>query len=294
MTQLTCPDNYGDIAGAVIFSGMIKNPYMKDPILRPVSLAEAEQNGVEFLEFLGVKTIDEAREIDPFVIREKYAQFRGTHMMMSTIIDGIIVKEEPYTAFTLGHRAQVPVISGNTADEFFGGIAAETLDEALLKARDVYGNDADDLLTLPGAATKRGPFYASANVVEVSVKGAFLKESNRQGGLPCYYYRFCPDIPGWDNPGTFHSVDLWFWFNTIDKCWRPVVGRHFDLARQMSGYWVNFIKTGDPNGKDSSELELPVWKPYSAAEKNEMEFTSQGAAPRLSETPMVDFLAERL
>ena len=40
-------------------------------------------------------------------------------------------------------------------------------------------------------------------------------------------------MPGWDNPGTFHSSDLWFWFETLAKCWRPFTGRHYDLARQM-------------------------------------------------------------
>ena len=33
-------------------------------------------------------------------------------------------------------------------------------------------------------------------------------------------------------------------------------GRHYDLARKMSSYWVNFIKTGDPNGVDFSEEQL--------------------------------------
>ena len=27
----------------------------------------------------------------------------------------------------------------------------------------------------------------------------------------------------------------------------------------MCDYWVNFIKTGDPNGLDSQKMELPYW-----------------------------------
>ena len=80
--------------------------------------------------------------------------------------------------------------------------------------------------------------------------------------MPYYYYRFDPDIPGWDNAGTFHSVDLWFFFETLAKCWRPFVGQHYDLSRMMCNYWVNFIKTGDPNGNDADGKPMPYWYPY--------------------------------
>ena len=33
----------------------------------------------------------------------------------------------------------------------------------------------------------------------------------------------------------------------------------------MSSYWVNFVKTGNPNGKDMKGQELPVWEESSAS-----------------------------
>ena len=80
--------------------------------------------------------------------------------------------------------------------------------------------------------------------------------------MPLYYYNFDAEIPGWDNPGTFNSVDLWFTFETLAKCWRPFVGKHYDLARQMCNYSVEFIRSGDPNGKDSTGEDMPQWDPY--------------------------------
>ena len=73
------------------------------------------------------------------------------------------------------------------------------------------------------------------------------------------YYKFDADIPGWDNPGTFHSVDIWFFFETLAKCWRPFVGKYYDLARQMCNYWTNFICCGNANGKDSTGDDMPQW-----------------------------------
>ena len=49
------------------------------------------------------------------------------------------------------------------------------------------------------------------------------------------------------------------------------------MARQMCNYWVNFIKSGNPNGNDSDGTPLPEWKPYEASTKYEMEFTSGGS-----------------
>ena len=85
-----------------------------------------------------------------------------------------------------------------------------------------------------------------------------------EDGSPLYYAVFDAEIPGWDNPGTFHSVDLWFYFETLAKCWRPFVGKHYDLARKMCNYWANFIRSGDPNGNDADGSPMPEWKPLTA------------------------------
>ena len=46
-------------------------------------------------------------------------------------------------------------------------------------------------------------------------KAAFLLNEKSVKPANCYYYRFAPDISGEDHPGTFHSVDLWFFFETL-------------------------------------------------------------------------------
>ena len=82
-------------------------------------------------------------------------------------------------------------------------------------------------------------------IIEYAVRRAAACNAASAAPVPLYYYCFGADIPGWDNPGTFHSVDLWFFFETLAKCWRPFTGKHYDLARQMCDYWCNFIKSGE-------------------------------------------------
>ncbi len=99
--------------------------------------------------------------------------------------------------------------------------------------------------------------------------------------LKNYFYKFDVPIPGWDHPGKFHSVDLWFFFETLAKCWRPFTGVHYDVARQICDYMCNFIKCGDPNGKDLNGQPLPQWEPFASDKENFMEFTTNCTQNRI-------------
>ena len=70
---------------------------------------------------------------------------------------------------------------------------------------------------------------------------------------PSFAWFFDRKLPGDDN-GAWHSSDLWYWFGTLDNCWRPMEQKDYALSSQMTDYLTNFCKTGNPNG-----AELPVW-----------------------------------
>ena len=240
MNQITCEDNYDLIKGAVILSGIIRfsEEQAADDLFKPPTLPEAERRGEDFFSYLGVKTLEEARALDPFLIREKYAAYRESHPFFANMIDGTFMKEDPFQRFIDGKYAPIPVISGNTCDEFI---------------------------------------INGVNVVEHSVKEVFGQVLKNNKDAKLFYYRFGPDIPGDDHEGSFHSCDLWFFFETLMKCRRPYRGHHFDLARQMCNYLASFVKNGDPNCNDSDGSPQPLWKPYTLDERNEMNFIARGA-----------------
>ncbi len=70
-----------------------------------------------------------------------------------------------------------------------------------------------------------------------------------------YTWFFDRRLPGDDN-GAWHSSDLWYWFGTLENCWRPMEEKDFTLSNQMTDYLVNFCKYGDPNGAG-----LAAWLP---------------------------------
>ena len=109
------------------------------------------------------------------------------------------------------------------------------------------------------------------NAVQHSVREVSNARTRSAFKSPMYTYKFMPDIPGYDHPGDFHSCDLWFFFETIQKCWRPYNGHHYELARMMCDYWCNFMKTGDPNGTGYDEKTLPKWKRVTAGDPESYE-----------------------
>lgn len=279
LNHLTSKSSIGLYQKAVIFSGIISFPYAQDFVMTPRTIDDACSYGVKFFEKLGVKTLEEARKLDASYIREVYAKFRETESFFFTpMIDKVFIDDEPLKLFMQGKHAHVPIMSGNTFDEFPSVIFADSKEDFINKAEEIFGDKTEEFLSFLEANKNNGNMYAPLRAIECAVKAAFAHNDK-----PGYYYSFEPDIPGEDNPGTFHSVDLWFFFDNLDKCWRPMTGRHFDIARQMSTYFVNFIKCADPNGNDVDGTALPLWKPYSPDFKNEMHFTRDGAVAKVQE-----------
>ena len=294
LNHLTADSSIGLYQKAIILSGLIQFPYIRDFVMTPRTIDDACSYGVKFFEKLGVKSVEEARKLDASFIRETYAKFRETENFFFTpMIDNVFMKDEPYKLLLEGKHAHVPLMSGNTFDEFPSFIFAESQEDFEAKAKEIFGDKAEEFLSFPEAQKHDGNMYAPVRAIECAVKAAFSHNDK-----PGFYYSFEPDIPGEDNPGTFHSVDLWFFFDNLDKCWRPMTGRHFDIARQMSTYFANFVKCGDPNGNDVDGTVLPLWKPYSPAEKNEMHFTSEGAKTAVqedsAESAFLDFMTKHI
>ena len=99
------------------------------------------------------------------------------------------------------------------------------------------------------------PYLCGGNT-EDQVPGLALDALNWCAKQPVdsYSYCFARQLPG-DEKGAFHSADLWYWFGTLENCWRPFTEEDQALSDAMVDYLANFARTGDPNGGG-----LPVWE----------------------------------
>ncbi len=291
LTHLTSESSIGLYQKAIVYSGIIENPYIKDSVITPKPIEETCQMGEKFIESLGVSSIEEARKIDAHTIKEKYAEFREKNMFFFTpCIDHVFLKDEPFKLLLTGKQANVPILAGNTYDEFKSFLVADSKESFETQAKEVFGDRSSLFLSFPESyETEDGNKYGVVRGIECSVKAALDKTD-----APCFYYSFEVDIPGEDDPGTFHSVDLWFFFETLAACWRPFVGRHYDIARRMTNYITNFIKNGNPNGEDITGEAMPKWLAYSDESRNEMHFTADGCVPKIQDSEYIQFFVDYL
>jgi len=290
MVHVASPLNKGLFQRAIVHSGGGLLP----PSLNSPSLAEAEKIGEEFFKFLGVKSLKEARALDARFILEKGLEFASTHYRWGTVIDGTLVPDYPSYIFTEGKGNPVDLIIGHTEDEFIVRPNAKTIEELEQYARSKFGEDADRYLAIcrQGAdnieqMNKNGTYnrFEIGDLLWADVN-AKLKTSRM------YYYCFDPEIPGPDDPGAFHSSDLWFAFETLAKCWRPFVGKHYDLARHMCNYWTNFARSGDPNGNDADGTPMPEWTQYTEEQPYPILFADKAEMDRRSLSELKKFLVE--
>ncbi|WP_052198385.1 carboxylesterase/lipase family protein [Pectobacterium fontis] len=98
---------------------------------------------------------------------------------------------------------------------------------------------------------------------------------------PAYGYRFTHTEPGplAERFQSFHSAEIPYVFGTLDVGNRPFTSVDRQLSHTVQRYWVNFIRTGNPNGpgladwpmlKNEQFMELndkPVSKPLLSDEQ---------------------------
>ena len=110
------------------------------------------------------------------------------------------------------------------------------------------------------------PYIIGSNSEDMFPPFMFLisKKWCQKQSSPSYCYMFNHQLPS-DNNGAWHSADLWYFFGTLDNCWREMNEVDFTLSNTMIKYITNFAKTGNPNG-----IDLPIWNTLTKKENKVM------------------------
>ena len=267
VTALICsPLTAGMVNGAILMSG----GGLGQPGRNSCSLEKAQEEGGLLLEALGVSSVNEARKLPADKIISAMSRIRaergGYAYRAYPVVDGVFLKEDPALTILYNRLPDIPIICGFCHDEgfsFFSANQKKTAEEFTDDIRREYADDAEAFLRLADIHNDEDvtSLYQKETFHPFLLRhGCFAKVLDNQD-RKVYMYMFDHDIPG-DDAGSYHGSDLWFIFDSLNRCWRPFEGKHYDLARQVSSYFVNFVKQGDPNGAG-----LPYWPAVSRKNK---------------------------
>lgn len=251
----------------------------------PVS---AETIGMEFARSMGVEGTDQAalaklRALSAEeVLRGAPAQAgaagqRPPSYETTPILDGKLITETAETAYKSKHQPRIPLMAGsNSADTAGNRIRATTKEEFFARfgqwsAQAKAAYDPDGTTELATMVTRANDDFGQAEPAR------FAASAFAANGSPAYRYRFSyvqTAMRERMRTGTPHGGEIGFVFGTLtDRPGATVSAEDQAVSRMVQSYWVNFAKTGDPNGKG-----LPAWPRHDPGKDLIFDFHPDGTA----------------
>jgi para-nitrobenzyl esterase len=258
---------------------------MREDGVDPNYPVSAETIGIQFARSMGIEGTDQAalarlRALSAEeVLRGAPAQPGVSVPRYETtpILDGKLVTETAETAYKARRQPRVPLMAGsNSADTAGNRIVATTKEQLFARfgqwsaqAKAAYDPDGStDLATLISRANDD---FGQAEPAR------FAANAFAANGSPAYRYRFSyvqTAMRERMRAGAPHGGEIAFVFGTLAA--RPgqtLSPEDQAVSRMAQSYWVNFAKTGDPNGAG-----LPAWPRHDPHKDLIFEFRPDGSA----------------
>ncbi|MFY9608570.1 MAG: carboxylesterase family protein [Blastocatellia bacterium] len=240
-------------------------------------LAAAEKVGAAFAKAAGADSIKALRAIPAEKIIDIFNNdAEGKKFRTAPNVDGWVLPDEIRAIFAQGKQNDVPVIVGSNANEMttltVPGTVPKTLEDYHKRVETLYGEATRDFDALyPVKTTDDIPaaYLGSLRDVTFTLPMRTWARMTATGRSKAYLYFFShvPPNPNSQYLGAYHAGEIAYVFNNLNP--QNVLLREGDrkLAEAMSNYWMNFARTGDPNGKG-----LPKWAPYKRGDESYIDF----------------------
>jgi len=280
----------GESAGSLSVSGLMASPLSKDlfqkamgesgaffpsgpgPGLQLRPLSESEQAGVKFAESVGTSSLAQMRAKAANDLLQA-AALNNRGFGFGPNIDGYFLTSTLLPIYSQGAQSHVPLLAGWNADEgkmfVLFNPQKPTAKSFAEQAQSRFGDQEAEFLKLyPAATDQEAVLSAQALAGDDFIAFATWKWTDMQrktGGSPVYQYHFeqvpavkpgamLGPIPA-SEVGSKHAGEIEYVFQTLkSQEGVPWTDEDFRLSDVMSSYWVNFVKSGNPNGSG-----LPEW-----------------------------------
>lgn len=272
---------FGESAGGIAVNDLMVSPAARGLFVRAIvqsglgreptpPLATAEKAGEAFAAQAGVAN---ATAADLRTLTAEQILKAGDPDIRAgggAVLDGKILTMPPAEAFAKGLEAKVPYLAGWNSLEFpVPPAEAEKMIAGLAAGDARYAGIAS---SYPDRETYLTHIVSDLFFKEPALALAAMHAAN---GQPTFVYRFSVLSPSVRSrfKGAPHAQERQYVFQTLKTSPWPTDANDEAQAKAMSGYWVSFAKTGDPNGAGR-----PAWPRYDRARDQILDFTNDGPA----------------
>lgn len=293
---LTIPTAKGLFQKAIIQSGggrdgvLTGRPIEKEniDIHYPVS---AKTIGVSFakrynIDGVDAKALDKLRALTAEEIVDGGQETDGQDGPLTypgPILDGRLVVETAERVYKSGKQPNIPIIIGSNSAEVPAGFVNARSTEELLA---IFGEHKDEASVAYDGdnQTDFAKMLTLVNTDKVWAEPArFTAEAFAAKSTPAYLYLFSYVADSMRERmrfGASHASEIPYVFdNLIERNGVAFSAKDKKVAKIMNAYWINFAKTGNPNGDG-----LPEWPIYERLKNEVFEFKEDGSAGNINDT----------
>lgn len=239
---LRMPSAAGLFHRAIIQSGAL-HPY------DAISLEDSIRSGERLIAGLGATTVGDMRDLDWRSLVEAGDKLADNYYF-GPIADGRHVLEQNLSS-------PVALMIGTNADEslmYLSDNPQAAIDDQLSRYEDsVRRQIAEQLDRYADVAMKANRLFSASDFFCPALG---LAEEISERGDATFFYWFTRTRPGGEKLRAYHGAEIPYVFDTADP-WLPSGGEDRHLTNVMLSYWINFARSGDPNGE-----YLPIWRRF--------------------------------
>lgn len=259
-------------------------------LLTGASQKGAEQDGLNFQKAMGKKSIKQMRQMSASELTNG-----NVRQGFWPCVDGYVITDDLYRLYERGEYNDVPAIIMTNSDE--GALFASsnmTLEQYKQMGKGMMGDFADELFKYYPANNDNEVFNAFGDVFRdlgfawPSYAWATLQNKN-VGKKPAYLaYLAQPSARSFSSDprrrGVGHADDI-LYLNGEFLTHPEKYPHESAVAEIMQQYWVNFAKTGNPNGK-----WLPYWPAFDEEKPTTMQFSYGASLVTLPNAEQIHFV----